>query len=807
MKEFQCNVCNYSTNYKHDLKRHRKAKHPHNQDNDNQVLNTTPGGGVQALNLANNINVPHQPGQVININSPHTPNSNSFQSTSKNSNQQDIDNKSTRKRPINLSSNNSEDRFDIRLKDTFKIFICGPSGCGKTTLIKQFLKNLSVFTKSPPKTVVLVYKVWQPDYDDMALDFVIEDAPDMISKVNSKATGQHMLVIFDDLINSDSLDKIGHMFAVDGRHKNMSLIFLSQKYFGKEFLLINGNIDYSIMFKNPINASEIRTLASRMTPGKRELVDYYNKATEQPFSYLFINLTQQCKPQTKFLSHLFDIPHVVRAYYNNSIKGLHDNHQTSYTDYSNMIMTNEVDSLIPINSDTSNDEELLSQLNNLPPPEAHEPYDAEIENRLLDLQTPLQPNSIGPSNQTTGVVTEPTHYSSIGVGPDIQAVGTVTDPVHYANIGIGPYTRTVGTLTDPLRYNSVGVGPGTQTRGTSTDPVQYSNVGVGPEYKTKGTETIPVYKSNVGIGLETKQATTSTTPIIYKNTGVGPEGSISTSTSPDSIQYNNNQIVEMEEDDDDDDFASWVPTYEDYHELAGLPAPANHLPIENHEYRPIVNQPQPLPAIEGPTYQDYHELAGLPAPTNHLPIESQTQQLPAVEGETATIAAIEDQTNAVQAIEHQSDNIPAIENQASYEDYFQLAGIRPLESLRQPRNIRINQPLFDVVRAPMRLTRRPASASDQVNSSRLRTVVQDDVPAIINNYMDHKCKVCNDTFVTKRALQTHMKVCSVTSYSCSFCGQNLPTRRALTGHLNAMHASRIISDNKTKLANKHRHPK
>ena len=73
--------------------------------------------------------------------------------------------------------------------------------------------------------------------------------------------------------------------------------------------------------------------------------------------------------------------------------------------------------------------------------------------------------------------------------------------------------------------------------------------------------------------------------------------------------------------------------------------------------------------------------------------------------------------------------------------------------------------------------------------------------------MDHKCKVCNDTFVTKRALQTHMKVCSVTSYSCSFCGQNLPTRRALTGHLNAMHASRIISDNKTKLANKHRHPK
>ena len=30
------------------------------------------------------------------------------------------------------------------------------------------------------------------------------------------------------------------------------------------------------------------------------------EATEDPFSYLFINLTQECQPQVKYLSKLFD---------------------------------------------------------------------------------------------------------------------------------------------------------------------------------------------------------------------------------------------------------------------------------------------------------------------------------------------------------------------------------------------------------------------------------------------------------------------------------------------------------------------
>ena len=74
----------------------------------------------------------------------------------------------------------------------------------------------------------------------------------------------------------------------------------------ESFRQISQNCDYFCIFKNPRNSSEIRTLAQQMTPGNMILVQRYIEATKGPFSYLFINLTQECDEKFKFLSHLFD---------------------------------------------------------------------------------------------------------------------------------------------------------------------------------------------------------------------------------------------------------------------------------------------------------------------------------------------------------------------------------------------------------------------------------------------------------------------------------------------------------------------
>ena len=246
-----------------------------------------------------------------------------------------------RKRPIIISSANIEDddddkMYDIRLKEGFKLFIAGPSRSGKTYFIDSFLKHLNDISINPPKIIIYVYKVWQPKYSDMKVDYFIEDCEALDKKIFENTKSLSSLVVFDDLINSKSLPMIAKLFTVDARHKNMSMIFVTQKMFvnNDNFRQISQNSDYYAVFKNPRNALEIRTLAHQMTPGTMDLVSYFTKATQDPYSYLFINFTQECEPKVKFLSELFNKPHSVKVYNDHDSKFLYDNKRSSRTEMS-----------------------------------------------------------------------------------------------------------------------------------------------------------------------------------------------------------------------------------------------------------------------------------------------------------------------------------------------------------------------------------------------------------------------------------------------------------------------------------------
>ena len=112
------------------------------------------------------------------------------------------------------------------------------------------------------------------------------------------------------------MSDIATLFTVDGRHMNMSMVFLTQRMFvnNEHFRQISQNCDYFCIFKNPRNSSEIRTLAQQLTPGSLELINIYMEATKDPFSYLFINLTQECLLQVKYLSTLFDNDNSVKVF-------------------------------------------------------------------------------------------------------------------------------------------------------------------------------------------------------------------------------------------------------------------------------------------------------------------------------------------------------------------------------------------------------------------------------------------------------------------------------------------------------------
>ena len=106
------------------------------------------------------------------------------------------------------------------------------------------------------------------------------------------ATGKSILVVFDDMINSKSLSTLAALFTVDGRHMNMSLMFLTQRMFVNDeyFRQISQNCDYFVVFKNPRNSSEIRTLAQQITPGSLHLINIYIEATKDPILQKNVNL-------------------------------------------------------------------------------------------------------------------------------------------------------------------------------------------------------------------------------------------------------------------------------------------------------------------------------------------------------------------------------------------------------------------------------------------------------------------------------------------------------------------------------------
>ena len=199
--------------------------------------------------------------------------------------------------------------YDVRLKENFKLFISGPSRCGKTFFVADLLQNIQTFAKQPPSLVIYIYKVWQSKFDEMnnVVHIFLEDQKDIVDKIKEYATGAPILIVFDDMINSSSLSELAPLFTVDARHMNMSLVFLTQRMFVNDeyFRQISQNCDYFIIFKNPRNSSEIRTLAQQITPGSLHLINMYIEATKEPFSYLFINLTQECPPEIKYLSQFF----------------------------------------------------------------------------------------------------------------------------------------------------------------------------------------------------------------------------------------------------------------------------------------------------------------------------------------------------------------------------------------------------------------------------------------------------------------------------------------------------------------------
>ena len=152
---------------------------------------------------------------------------------------------------------------------------------------------------------------------EQLIDAFIQDNSELESQLDSYTTGEEVLFIFDDMISSTNIEFISKLFMVQGRHKNISLIFITQQGFrnNEAFKSISNNASHMVIMKNNRNISDVQNLAKQITPGPRPLLgQIWKAATKDIFSYLFINFMNEAKNETKYLSHLFEKNHIVKAY-------------------------------------------------------------------------------------------------------------------------------------------------------------------------------------------------------------------------------------------------------------------------------------------------------------------------------------------------------------------------------------------------------------------------------------------------------------------------------------------------------------
>ena len=187
--------------------------------------------------------------------------------------------------------------------DTFRMLICGNSGSGKTNLLYHMLIDPLLYYD---KIYLYAKNLEQEKYqnlinemneisEDMGYD-VMEVSNDKIIPINHlNYEDNQKLIIFDDYVCEKNQRQIVDYF-IQGRHKNCSVIYLSQSFY-KTPRDLRLNCSHYRIYEFP-SSRERNMIASELGIDKEKL----NKATKKQYNFLCVD-----KPRKKVKRNFFGV--------------------------------------------------------------------------------------------------------------------------------------------------------------------------------------------------------------------------------------------------------------------------------------------------------------------------------------------------------------------------------------------------------------------------------------------------------------------------------------------------------------------
>lgn len=191
----------------------------------------------------------------------------------------------------------NEHEIVTKFKANSNIIVTGQSHAGKSTFVFSLLKHLELF-ESDIKHILYVFGIWQPLFEQMetvvnSITFH-QGIPD--KNILERFSNEHgsILLVLDDVMGQGTNNvELMNLFTTYSHHMGITVIFLLQNIFppGKYMRTISLNAHYIILFKNPRDERQVRTLGSQIFPNQSKyFMDAYKKATELPYSYLCVTL-------------------------------------------------------------------------------------------------------------------------------------------------------------------------------------------------------------------------------------------------------------------------------------------------------------------------------------------------------------------------------------------------------------------------------------------------------------------------------------------------------------------------------------
>lgn len=190
------------------------------------------------------------------------------------------------------------------------ILIAGPSRSGKTVFVRRMLseKMIDPF----PTRIVFVFGEWQKEYEKLksqvpSVDFIKGPLPADLYESFDVAQN-NMLVLDDQMAEAGKSVQLEKYFVQGSHHRNLTVVFIVQNIFdkGKVMRTTNLNSNYLVLYKNPRDKGQISVLGRQMYPAQwREFLAAFQNATEDPFSYMLVDLMPGTPDEYRLRTHIF----------------------------------------------------------------------------------------------------------------------------------------------------------------------------------------------------------------------------------------------------------------------------------------------------------------------------------------------------------------------------------------------------------------------------------------------------------------------------------------------------------------------